>query len=56
LVAVARGRSNSEIGEDLNISTATAKTHVSRLLAKLDSRDRTQLVVIAYETGLVQPA
>jgi DNA-binding NarL/FixJ family response regulator len=56
LVAVARGRSNLEIGEDLNISTATAKTHVSRLLAKLDARDRTQLVVIAYETGLVQRA
>jgi DNA-binding NarL/FixJ family response regulator len=56
LVAVARGRSNLEIGEDLNISPATAKTHVSRLLAKLDARDRTQLVVIAYETGLVQRA
>jgi DNA-binding NarL/FixJ family response regulator len=56
LVAVARGRSNAEIGEDLYISAATAKTHVSRLLAKLDARDRTQLVVIAYETGLVQRA
>jgi DNA-binding NarL/FixJ family response regulator len=55
LVAVARGRSNAEIGEDLSISAATAKTHVSRLLSKLDARDRTQLVVIAYETGLVQP-
>jgi DNA-binding NarL/FixJ family response regulator len=55
LVAVARGLSNSEIGENLFISSATAKTHVSRLLAKLDARDRTQLVVIAYETGLVQP-
>jgi DNA-binding NarL/FixJ family response regulator len=55
LIAVARGRSNSEIGNDLSISAATAKTHVSRLLAKLDARDRTQLVVIAYETGLVQP-
>jgi DNA-binding NarL/FixJ family response regulator len=56
LMAVARGRSNAEIGEDLSISAATAKTHVSRLLAKLDARDRTQLVVIAYETGLVQRA
>jgi DNA-binding NarL/FixJ family response regulator len=55
LVAVARGRSNAEIGEDLYISAATAKTHVSRLLSKLGARDRTQLVVIAYETGLVQP-
>jgi DNA-binding NarL/FixJ family response regulator len=55
LLAVARGRSNSEIGADLCISSATAKTHVSRLLSKLDARDRTQLVVIAYETGLVQP-
>jgi DNA-binding NarL/FixJ family response regulator len=55
LVAVARGRSNSEIGDDLSISAATAKTHVSRLLSKLGARDRTQLVVIAYETGVVQP-
>jgi DNA-binding NarL/FixJ family response regulator len=56
LVAVARGRSNAEIGDDLYISAATAKTHVSRLLGKLEARDRTQLVVIAYETGLVQRA
>ena len=56
LVAVARGRSNAEIGEDLYISAATAKTHVSRLLGKLEARHRTQLVVIAYETGLVQRA
>lgn len=49
---VARGLSNAEIGEVLHMSSATAKTHVSRLLTKLDARDRTQLVVIAYETGL----
>ncbi len=52
LEQVARGLSNSEIGEALNISHATAKTHVSRVLMKLDARDRAQLVVIAYETGL----
>lgn len=53
LVQVARGRSNSEIAEDLHMSAATAKTHVSRLLMKLDARDRAQLVVIAYESGLM---
>jgi DNA-binding NarL/FixJ family response regulator len=55
LLAVARGRSNAEIAEDLHMSAATAKTHVSRLLAKLGARDRAQLVVIAYETGLALP-
>jgi DNA-binding NarL/FixJ family response regulator len=54
LVQVARGRSNSEIAEDLHMSAATAKTHVSRLLMKLEARDRAQLVVIAYEGGLMQ--
>jgi DNA-binding NarL/FixJ family response regulator len=54
LVAVARGRSNSEIAHELFMSYATAKTHVSRLLTKLDARDRAQLVVIAYETGLIR--
>ncbi len=54
LVAVARGSSNVEIAAELFMSYATAKTHVSRLLTKLDARDRAQLVVIAYETGLVQ--
>jgi DNA-binding NarL/FixJ family response regulator len=52
LCCIARGRSNSEIAEDLHMSAATAKTHVSRLLSKLGARDRAQLVVIAYETGL----
>lgn len=51
LLAISRGRSNNEIGEDLHMSSATAKTHVSRILAKLGARDRAQLVVIAYETG-----
>ncbi|HVA54105.1 MAG TPA: response regulator transcription factor [Acidimicrobiales bacterium] len=52
LTEIARGRSNSEIAEDLHMSAATAKTHVSRILSKLGARDRAQLVVIAYETGL----
>jgi DNA-binding NarL/FixJ family response regulator len=52
LVLVARGRSNTEIAGELHMSSATAKTHVSRLLAKLGARDRAQLVVIAYESGL----
>jgi DNA-binding NarL/FixJ family response regulator len=55
LVAIANGSSNAEIGEALHMSLATAKTHVSRILAKLGARDRTQLVVIAYQTGLVRP-
>ncbi|CAN5895504.1 response regulator transcription factor [soil metagenome] len=50
---VARGLSNAEIGTALHMSAATAKTHVGRLLTKLDARDRTQLVVAAYEAGLV---
>jgi DNA-binding NarL/FixJ family response regulator len=52
LLLVARGRSNAEIGEELHMSVATAKTHVGRLFAKLGARDRAQLVVIACETGL----
>lgn len=55
LCLVARGRSNAEIAEELHMSAATAKTHVSRLLTKLDARDRAQLVVIAYESGTVVP-
>ena len=53
--AVGRGLSNAEIGEDLFMSHATAKTHVSRLLAKLYVRDRAQLVVLAYESGVIVP-
>jgi DNA-binding NarL/FixJ family response regulator len=55
LLAVASGMSNAEIAETLFISHATAKTHVSRLLTKLMARDRAQLVMIAYESGLVTP-
>ena len=46
---------NAEIGERLFMSPATARTHVSRILTKLGARDRTQLVVMAYESGLVRP-
>lgn len=56
LRAVARGRSNHEIAADLFVTYSTVKTHVSRLLTKLDARDRAQLVVIAYESGVVRPA
>ena len=52
---VGRGLSNAEIGAALFISPATAKTHVSHVMLKLSARDRAQLVVIAYESGLVQP-
>jgi DNA-binding NarL/FixJ family response regulator len=53
--AVARGLSNDEIADTLFMSYATAKTHVSRLLTKLGARDRAQLVVLAYESGVVSP-
>ena len=55
LVLVAAGRSNDEIATELFISPATAKTHVSRAMSKLGARDRAQLVVLAYESGLVLP-
>jgi DNA-binding NarL/FixJ family response regulator len=55
LAEVAKGLSNDEIAEALFISPTTAKTHVSRVMQKLYARDRAQLVVIAYETGLVVP-
>ena len=53
---VATGMSNSEIAAELYLSPATAKTHVSRIMSKLSARDRAQLVVTAYEAGLVRPA
>jgi DNA-binding NarL/FixJ family response regulator len=55
LRGIATGASNAEIGEQLFVSPATVKTHVARLLGKLDLRDRVQAVVFAYETGVVQP-
>jgi DNA-binding NarL/FixJ family response regulator len=56
LTLVGRGRSNREIAEDLFITVATAKSHVARLFTKLGARDRVQLVIIAYESGLVAPS
>jgi DNA-binding NarL/FixJ family response regulator len=56
LALVAQGLSNQEIAERLVISPATAKTHVSRTMMKLHAHDRAQLVVLAYETGIVRPA
>ncbi|GAB2988437.1 MAG TPA: response regulator transcription factor [Actinotalea caeni] len=55
LTLIGRGLDNGEIAEELVISPATARTYVSRLLAKLHARDRAQLVVLAYEAGLVRP-
>lgn len=54
LTLVARGLSNAEIAAALYVSLATAKTHVGRLLTKLNARDRAQLVIVAYESGLVE--
>jgi DNA-binding NarL/FixJ family response regulator len=54
LALVAGGLSNAEIAKHLVVSPATSKTHVSRIMTKLNARDRAQLVMIAYETGLVQ--
>jgi DNA-binding NarL/FixJ family response regulator len=55
LRGIARGRSNAEIAGELVLSEATIKSHVARILGKLDLRDRTQVIVFAYESGLVRP-
>ncbi|MFF2487240.1 response regulator [Microbacterium sp. NPDC058062] len=55
LLLVARGRSNQEIADDLHISPHTAKTHVNRVMTKVHAHDRAQLVILAYETGLLAP-
>ncbi|MEU5256823.1 response regulator transcription factor [Streptomyces longwoodensis] len=55
LTLVARGCNNTEIAEALGLSPLTAKTHVSRIMGKLGARDRAQLVIVAYESGLVTP-
>jgi DNA-binding NarL/FixJ family response regulator len=55
LTLVARGLNNAEAGEALGLSPLTAKTHVSRIMGKLGARDRAQLVITAYESGLVAP-
>ena len=56
MIMVAAGRTNDEIAERLRISPFTAKTHVNRAMAKLGAHDRAQLVIMAYETGLVRPS
>jgi DNA-binding NarL/FixJ family response regulator len=55
LTLIGRGCSNQEIAIELHVSANTVKTHVSNLLAKLQARDRAQLVIAAYDIGLVTP-
>ena len=52
---ISRGLANDQIAKSLVVSEATVKTHVSRILAKLDPRSRVQAVVLAYESGLIRP-
>jgi DNA-binding NarL/FixJ family response regulator len=54
LTLIARGRSNTEIGQDLHLAPGTIRTHINRIFAKLDLRDRVQAVIMAYECGLVR--
>ncbi|MFJ5921375.1 response regulator [Kitasatospora sp. NPDC092948] len=56
LTLIGRGLSNTEVAEDLHLSITTVKTYVTRLLSKLDARDRVHLVILAYEAGLVTPS
>jgi DNA-binding NarL/FixJ family response regulator len=56
LSLVAEGLSNAELAQTLHVSLPTAKTHVSRILTKLGARDRTQLVILAYQSGLATRA
>jgi DNA-binding NarL/FixJ family response regulator len=54
LTLIARGRSNTEIGQDLHLAPGTLRTHINRIFTKLDLRDRVQAVILAYECGLVR--